>query len=358
MAKILIHVQHLLGTGHARRMAAIAKGLAQSGHDTVLASGGLPLRLDLGRAKLVQLPAARAEDSRFKTLIDANGNAVDESWCNARAQVTLDLYAAFKPDLLIVELYPLGRALLRFELEPLIARAAKIPKLVSIRDVPQRPSDAKVESRIAALGDFAAVLAHGDESFLPATRSFPELARLGGKLIHTGYVAGDDQPASGQDEIVVSVGGGAAGAKLLDASLKLAARRAHAGERWRILTGEQPASIAAPNAFVAVERNRPDFPGLLKGSRLSISQAGYNTAIDLLRARTPTILVPFAEGNEREQTIRAEAFAAAGLATIADEALLTPESLDTAIANAKSPDPHAISCEGVAATASIVSRWL
>jgi predicted glycosyltransferase len=358
MAKILIHVQHLLGTGHARRMAAIANGLAQSGHDTVLASGGMPLRLDLGRAKLVQLPAARAEDTRFKMLIDAHGNPVDESWCHARAQATLDLYAAFKPDLLIVELFPLGRALLRFELEPLVARAGRIPKLVSIRDVPQRPADAKIESRLAALGDFAAVLAHGDETFLPATQSFPELARLGAGLIHTGYVAGADQAPCGQDEIVVSVGGGAAGAKLLDASLTLAARRAHAGERWRILTGEQSAAIAAPNDFVAVERNRPDFPGLLKGSRLSISQAGYNTAIDLLRARVPAILVPFAESNEREQTIRAEAFAAAGLATIADEAGLTPDSLDTAIANAKSPQPHAISCEGVAATVSIVSRWL
>jgi len=358
MAKILIHVQHLLGTGHARRMAAIANGLAQSGHDTVLASGGMPLRLDLGGAKLIQLPACRAQNAAFKVLIDAQGKPVDEAWREARAQATLDLYAAFKPDLLIVELYPLGRALLRFELEPLIARAGRIPKLVSIRDVPQRPADAKIEARVAALGDFAAVLAHGDESFLPATQSFPELARIGAKLIHTGYIAGADQMPCGQDEIVVSVGGGAAGAKLLDASLKLAARRAHAGERWRILTGEQPATIAAPNAFVAVERNRPDFPGLLKGSRLSISQAGYNTAIDLLRARCPAILVPFAEGNEREQTIRAEAFAAAGLATIADEGGLTPESLDTAIANAKSPRPHTISCEGVAATASIVSRWL
>ncbi|MCA0450626.1 MAG: glycosyltransferase [Proteobacteria bacterium] len=358
MAKILIHVQHLLGTGHARRMAAIANGLARSGHDTVLASGGMSLRLDVGAAKLIQLPACRAQDATFKVLIDANGNAVDESWREARAQATLDLYAALKPDLLIVELYPLGRALLRFELEPLIARAGRIPKLVSIRDVPQRPADSKIESRLAALGDFAAVLAHGDEGFLPATQSFPELARIGSKLIHTGYIAGTDQTPCGQDEIVVSVGGGAAGVKLLDASLKLAARRAHAGERWRILTGEQVATISAPNAFVAVERNRPDFLGLLKGSRLSISQAGYNTAIDLLRARVPAILVPFAEGNEREQTIRAEAFAFAGLATIADEGRLTPESLDTAIGNAKSPRPHTISCEGVAATASIVSRWL
>jgi predicted glycosyltransferase len=358
MAKILIHVQHLLGTGHARRMAAIAAGLAKAGHDTVLASGGLKLTLDTGKAKLVQLPACRAADVSFKTLVDADGKPVDAAWREARKAATHDLYAATKPDLLLIELYPLGRALLRFELEPLIAQAVKIPKLVSIRDVPQRPSDAKVESRLAALGDFAAVLAHGDESFLPATRSFPELATLGAKLIHTGYVASTDQTPRGQDEIVVSVGGGAAGAKLLDASLKLAARRAKANERWRILTGEQGTPPLASNEYVTVERNRGDFPGLLKGSRLSISQAGYNTCIDLLRARVPAILVPFAEGNEREQTIRAQAFADAGLAQVLDEATLTPESLDSAIAAAKPPAPHTISCEGVATTASIVARWL
>lgn len=362
MAKILIHVQHLLGTGHTRRMAAIAKALAARGHETTLASGGLPLPLDIGRARLVQLPACRAKDAGFKTLLDARGAPIDDAWRAARAAATREVYAAAAPDLLMVELYPLGRAMLRFELEPLIDHARAIPKLVSIRDVPQRPADAKLGARLAALSDFAAVLAHGDASFLPATAAIPELASLGARLIHTGYVAIAGAPPAdaqaGRDEIVVSVGGGAAGEKLLAAALALAARRAGPDERWRLLAGDGAGPRRTPGPFVTVEANRPDFPALLARARASISQAGYNTCVDLLRARVPAVLVPFAEGNEREQTIRAEAFVRRGLACGVTEAELSPETLGAALDAARPPPDLGLSCEGAAQTAKIVERWL
>lgn len=362
MAKILIHVQHLLGTGHTRRMAAIAKELAARGHATVLASGGSPLRLDLGAARLAQLPACRAADSSFKTLLDANGREIDDAWRAARAAATRDLYDSLAPDLLIVELFPLGRPALRFELDPLVARARAIPKLVSIRDVPQRPADTKVARRIAALAAFDAVLVHGVADFLPATTTFPELASLGEKLIHTGYVAVEGarprDAEQGRDEILVSVGGGAAGKALLDAALALAAKRAGPHERWRVLAGDSPSPPAGSSAHVTVEANRPDFPAILGRARASISQAGYNTCVDLLRARVPAVLVPFAEGREREQTIRAEAFEKHGLARVVREAALSPDTLERALDRARRPAGHALSCEGAAQTAKIVERWL
>lgn len=362
MAKILIHVQHLLGTGHTRRMAAIAKALATRGHEVTLASGGFPLRLDLGAARLVQLPPCRAADASFKTLLDETGRAIDESWRTRRAAATLALHDATAPDLLIVELYPLGRAALRFELEPLIARAKSIPKLVSIRDVPQRPAESKLAGRLAALADFEAVLVHGDAGFLPATDAIPELAALGERLIHTGYVAIEGSrprdPDSGRDEILVSVGGGAAGTALLETSLALAARRAGAHERWRVLAGDGAALPKSSSPYIVVEANRPDFPALLKRARASISQAGYNTCVDLLRARVPAVLVPFAEGNEREQTARARAFAARNFAQIVPESALSPETLAAALDRAKPPPDLGLACEGAAQTAKIVERWL
>jgi predicted glycosyltransferase len=362
MAKILIHVQHLLGTGHTRRMAAIAKELAARGHETVLASGGFPLRLDLGAARLVQLPQCRAADASFKVLLDATGREIGETWRTARAAATRDLYESLAPDLLLIELYPLGRSALRFELEPLVARARAIPKLVSIRDVPQRPAESKIAKRIAALADFQAVLVHGAAEFLPATTTLPELAALGDRLIHTGYVAiegaAPGDPEAGRDEILVSVGGGAAGKALLDAALALAARRAGPSERWRVLAGESGELPQSPSPFVAIEANRPDFPALLGRARASISQAGYNTCVDLIRARVPAVLVPFAAGQEQEQTIRAEAFARHGLAQSVSESALTPETLGAALDRAARPAAHGLSCDGTAQTAKIVERWL
>ena len=64
--RVLIHVQHLLGVGHAIRAARIAGACAEAGLDTVLASGGPPLMaLDTGGARLVQLPPMHASDAAF-----------------------------------------------------------------------------------------------------------------------------------------------------------------------------------------------------------------------------------------------------------------------------------------------------
>ena len=120
MTRVLIHVQHLLGTGHARRMAAVAAACAAYGHETTLASGGPALPLKTGTARLVQLPALRATDASFRTLVDETGAPVDEAWRRRRRAATLALFDEARPDLLIVELYPFGRSMLRDELEPLL----------------------------------------------------------------------------------------------------------------------------------------------------------------------------------------------------------------------------------------------
>ncbi|MBI1244666.1 MAG: glycosyl transferase [Alphaproteobacteria bacterium] len=359
MARILIHVQHLLGTGHARRMAAVAAACAEEGHDVTLASGGPPLRLATGSARLVQLPALRATDAGFRTLVNDQGMPVDEAWRARRRDATLDLFDAMKPHLLIVELYPFGRSMLRFELEPLLERAQKIARLSSIRDVLQRPDDSRAAARVEAARAFDAILVHGDRDFLPIEASWPDCAALAGKIVYTGYVPGDaGQAASGRDEIVVSVGGGAAGARLLGVARALAAARAHAGERWRIRSGDGAAAGSAANPFVIDEPNGADFPDLLAQARVSVSQAGYNTCVDLLRAGCRSVLVPFAEGREREQTIRARAFADAGRAAIIAETDLDARKLSAAIDAAPRPPVNRIACDGAAQTAKLLARWL
>ncbi|MCA3260674.1 MAG: glycosyl transferase family 28 [Telmatospirillum sp.] len=355
MAKILIHVQHLLGSGHAHRMAAIAAAAAARGHDVTLASGGRPLKLALGEAKLAQLPSLVAADARFKDLRDDQDRPIDAAWRSRRAAATRDLFLRLKPDLLVVELYPFGRSMLTFELEALLDDARGIPVLCSVRDVLQRPAEAaKAAARVAAVSRFDAVLVHGDRDFLPLQASWPETASLGAKLHYTGYVGPAEGAAStARDEVVVSVGGGAAGKELLAATLALAERRANAGEKWRIRVGNATNVPTCANPHIVCEPNQADFADLLRHARLSISQAGYNTCVDLLRARCPAILVPFDAGNEREQTIRAHAFAEAGLAQ-----LCTPATLAAAIDNAQKPRAHNIACEGAAQTAKLFEQWL
>ena len=66
MTDVLFYVQHLLGIGHVRRAALIARTMDHAGLNVVLVSGGEPVPgLDLAGAKLVQLPSLRARDDNF-----------------------------------------------------------------------------------------------------------------------------------------------------------------------------------------------------------------------------------------------------------------------------------------------------
>jgi predicted glycosyltransferase len=95
----------------------------------------------------------------------------------------------------------------------------------------------------------------------------------------------------------------------------------------------QAIAEAAPQGVV-VERARPDFVALLSRARLSISQGGYNTLMEVLATGVPGVIVPFAGGTETEQTQRAAVLAEKDLITLVDEENLSPASLAEGIARA------------------------
>ncbi|MEJ2028109.1 MAG: hypothetical protein P8X52_11920 [Limibacillus sp.] len=108
--KVMIYVQHLLGIGHIRRASVIAKAVAAAGHDCVFVSGGLPQPdLDLGGARLEQLPPAYCRDERFE-LLDEAGEPIGEAWKEERRARLLALYERERPDALLIEQYPLAAA--------------------------------------------------------------------------------------------------------------------------------------------------------------------------------------------------------------------------------------------------------
>jgi len=86
----------------------------------------------------------------------------------------------------------------------------------------------------------------------------------------------------------------------------------------------------APDGVV-VERFRPDFRTLLGGARLSISQGGYNTLMEVLDAGVRAVVVPYAGGLESEQTLRANLLAAQGLIEVVGEDRLDARSIAGAV---------------------------
>jgi predicted glycosyltransferase len=372
MPKILFWVQHLLGIGHLKRTATLARAMSAAGFEVTIASGGIPVRdLRLGGASLVQLPPVRAADLYFKDLRDADDRPIDDAWRATRREMLLDLAERERPDIVITELFPFGRRQFAFELEPLLkaAREDGARVVCSVRDILVEPPKPERLLEMLERADwlFDRILVHGDSSLVPFEETFPHANRLAAKLAYTGYVVEEPIETAGKDgagEVIVSAGGGAVSEPLLRAAI--AARPlCQAGSRlpWRLLCGAGlgEALLAelrqAAGDGLIVEPARPDFPGLLRRARLSVSQAGYNTVMDVLAAGIPGVVVPYAGGLESEQTLRAGRLAERGVLQVVSEGELTPEALAGAVERALATPPErlrGVSIDGGAVTANIL----
>ena len=376
-ARVVLWVQHLLGTGHLRRCAAIARAAADRGLQVTVLSGGLPVpHLDLGRARLVQLTPLRAIDETFSGLAVASGDAATADDLERRRDEALAAFDMADPDLLITETYPFGRRQLRDEALALVERAHDRGAVtaVSVRDILQRQTKSgRYDDMLAlALEHFDHVMVHGDPRLVPFDVTFPPADRLGERLDYTGYIAGRrarrQTGGPGDGEVVVSVGGGATGGPLLAAALDARADAAKAGDMvWRLLVGHDliagdlASRLADPPPGVIVEQARPDFPDLLVNCAVSVSQAGYNTVVDILAAGSRAVLVPFARGGETEQQDRAKRLADLGVAIMVEEISLSPARLAAAVDEAlgnTAPDPDRFDLDGAAASGDLIAAWV
>ena len=373
---VLFHVQYLLGIGHLQRTLRIAEALAEDGVEVTVVSGGMPVSLPVHRRiRLVQLPPVRSRDARFE-LIDAAGAPLDDALRRRRRAEVLAAFAAARPDVVVIEGFPFARRAFRFELDPLIAAARRArPRpllLCSVRDIVVMRDDPKRWRQTVerVRGDFDAVLVHGDPALVPFEASFPAAPEIADRLVYTGYVGPAPLPprAAGGlgDQVIVSAGGGAAGHALMQAAL--AARRAGClvDSPWLLLAGSNLPDAEfdelrrdAP-CGVAIARFVPDLAALLRTCRVSASQAGYNTVLDVLAARARAVLVPFAAERETEQLLRAERLAALGVVEMVREDALSPPTLAAAIerAAARQPVPVAIDTGGAVRSARIIAELI
>ncbi len=134
---------------------------------------------------------------------------------------------------------------------------------------------------------------------------------------YTGFVRAPvrrDEERARERRVLVSAGGGLVGAPLFRAAVEAHPRLlADHGLRTVIVTGpflpdpdvEELTRRAAETTGLEVVRYLPDLGGEMAASAVSVSQAGYNTTMDILGCTTPAVVVPYGEGREDEQAARA-----------------------------------------------------
>ncbi|HFE48864.1 MAG TPA: hypothetical protein ENJ21_06070 [Chromatiaceae bacterium] len=349
--KLLFYCQHSLGMGHLIRSLTLARSLSRDFQVIFLNGGPVPDGIAFpDNIERHDLPALTM-NSRWE-LVKHDPGLTLEHVKRLRRDAIASIQAASKPEVIFIELFPFGRKKFAFELLPLLraARASRPRPLVagSVRDILVDRGGAKQQrhddrARWIVERYYDAVLVHADPRFTRLTASFRPARPLYKPVFHTGYVVADELRGESRDAttipdpgLLVSAGGGSVGGPLfrhlLDAVPSI--RRQHdipitlvAGpflpeEEWRELQHRSRLLTG-----VRVLRSVPDLRALLANATASISQCGYNTAMDVLRAGLPALFLPYATGNENEQTCRAQALAIRGAALLLQDSDPSPAVL-------------------------------
>lgn len=383
---VLFYCQHLLGLGHWRRGAVLARALAESGRQVVFVTGGLPTPgPELGGVDHVALPPLTAADESVSALALPDGRTPDPAYLAARRAQLLAALACHDPAVVLLELFPFGRHALAFELVPLLLAVAEdrrgrgpaAPRVVvSLRDILVGKKNQpwhELSTLAVARQWIDRVLVHGSPDLIPLSQSFSLADRLGRRVVYTGYVAAPVPAgaALATGDVIVSGGGGRVAERLLHAALAArplcpsASRR-----RWRLFTGpylpaDQRAELEARVAAlpggddppVVLETFRSDLPSLLHGAAVSVSQAGYNTVADVLASGVRAVVVPYG-GSGDEQPVRATVLAARGLVKVVPEAELSPARLAAAVEDALTapgfPPPVRLDLRGAVHSATVI----
>jgi predicted glycosyltransferase len=386
---ILFYCQHLLGLGHLERAARLTRALRRAGEPVVFVQGGRPIPgLDLGGAEVVALPPLAAADEAASGLARPDGGRPTPDELAERRARLLACLGTLDPSVVLLELFPFGRHALTFELGPLLLaladdrarRGAAAPRVaVSLRDVlVSKPNQPWFElASVAVARQWTdRVLVHGSPDVIPLDRTLALADRLGDRLVYTGYL-GPDAPrptAAPHGEVVISAGGGQVGGPLFRAALAAWPLTTAARARpWRLVTGPYlPAAARAElerearglrardgRPAVVVEAHRPDLGTHLGGAGLSVSQAGYNTVLELVAQRVRAVVVPY-EGSGDEQPLRAGLLAARGLLEIVAEPELTPARLaaamDAALGRQDFPAPARLDLNGATRSVEILAE--
>ena len=193
MAKVMFYCQHILGMGHLIRSIEIVRGLISDFQICFINGGKAIAEFEFPpEIEVVHIPALQT-DKEFQGLYPVDNNLTIEEVKQIRRDTLLQVCDRFKPDILIVELFPFGRKRFSFELLPLLNKAKAMgTKIVSsVRDIlVTKPDRERHEAEVCRLINkyFELLLVHGDPNFVKLDLSFSRLQDLNCDVVYTGYV--------------------------------------------------------------------------------------------------------------------------------------------------------------------------
>ena len=377
MQRVMLYCQYLSGMGHLVRSSQFAKALSQR-FATLLVIGGP--KIDGYKppegVEILYLPPLWLENGAFRV---ASEDADVETVKTLRRDTLIAETDRFRPDVVITEFFPFGRHDLLFELDPWMAHLKRtMPETMvisSLRDLIGKTVLDEQTDRIAGLANtyFDLTLVHADPKFLSFHECFPAPEKIQCPVVHTGFIAQDisaNAIASDRPFILVSVGGGRIGGEVLESALGAAESLRHElDHEFRVFTGpfleddafETLKARAAGLENVVLERFTSDLMAYMQAASLSISLAGYNTTMNVLRAGVPAVLVPIGHYDfDCEQLLRAGKLAKLGVVEMIESTQLSPGRLVDAIRAGLERGPSRVyfNLDGAVCATDEIAKWL
>ncbi len=368
---LVFYCQHSLGIGHLTRSFALARALGERFRVVFLNGGRLPDGVAVpDGVTCIDLPPLGMDDGHT---VVSRDTSVDVESARAQRRVLIDeAVARTRPALLLIEMFPFGRKKFADEILPMIRAARRHGARVacSLRDilVDVRPDQQRHDDRARWIVDrwFDAVVVHSDPAFATLDDTFRPTQPMRTPVRYSGFVLPEREPAAGTvsrgDHVLVSAGGGIVGGDLFDAALDAQAMlrvpmRIVAGPflpepRWQALRAR---AQATPD--VTLVRHVGDMVAQMRRARASVSQCGYNTALDLVASQVPALVVPYGTVTENEQRRRARRLAELGAVMCSPTDHPDGASLAAAIEPLLrfTPKPSALRLDGARSTARILA---
>lgn len=366
--------------GQLQRAMEVAQRLSDTFDVTVLLSDASPGLVRVpDNIEVVSLPALGFDPDA--SAVDIDGSRELKDLIVARRDVMLGVFERLKPRVVAIENYPFTQRRLRGEVLPLIERAhngiygESLVVCITNAILVDEPNREEMRAdRAADLLDryFDMVVVHSDPVFARIEEFFQPENTLHTPLYHTGFVTDEGSAMARQADapantILVSAGDGRHGGALYRAAVEahgilgstsalpmkiVAGERLPEGEWQELMTAaeEQPG--------LTLERSVSDLRQEMAQARWSVSQCGYNTAVDALCARIPSLFVPCGNGQRREQIVRAQRLVYWGAGRLLMPHHLNGASLANEIHQLVQFEPRRINFDlnGASNTAELISR--
>jgi predicted glycosyltransferase len=369
MKRVLVFTHDTFGLGHVRRSLHIVRALCRRLPDAavLVASGSPALRAvrDLPpNADFVKLPTivrtgAPGSQPPHLPLELREVTAL-------RASMLCAAVDAYRPDLLLVDNFPLGS---RRELLGVLPRARQLGArtVLGLRDIVDRPEIVRASWTKDGVYDalqqlYDLVLVYGVREILDAGAAYGLSSSLQARVRYCGYVtagrgalrdAAELRRELGVEEtlVVATVGGGGDGFPLLRSFVQ--AVRMLRGLTAVVVTGPLMApgerdrirELAVGHAGITVTEYVADLPSYLAAADAVVAMGGYNTVAELLALKQRALVLPrdwrygdFAHGTgptvEWEQLLRGQALERLGLLRVLPRECFEPKALAAHLADA------------------------